>query len=673
MAEYSADRSAAILSGPDDSIFDSIFDWITNALLTSTAAITKFVGNVKADIEDWITSQISNITGTLAGWWSSVLDAVGAARDLAGQAYTAVSSWTSNAYHTVVSAVSSGVSVVKGWIDAGTTAVRGWISTTVGQVQGWISSSWSAASSWIGSHFDAGVRGLTSWFTSAWTDLRGAIGTIVGSVSSTVTAITSQLASGFSWLSTYLQDNVVKPLATITSTIAGAVAHPGELVTKIFDAVAEWLNVDVPGHSPRWTAIFDDIGHWFATWFYQFPKWFFGDFPERVAYGLSQSWNWFTDAMQPIVNSFMDALTGFTQHLGPITPETAHVHYNSMLKVGATAVFGLVGMTVAGELLHPLKNLGLGRVASMIFDVTEYRLITGAFIGALAAAAIGMPMRYYYQKMFRPWLPASAEAFRMRSREYITAQQYSDLLAYYGIPDEWHPSLDKLTETPGGYFALNNVAKNGVFQRDLFERDLHRSGYSDELIALLLDMYQKNAQSGVKPAQLSTVIGRYKAGYIDDNTFAAELGLVGSPQAEIDLFLVHAKLEQATQYANDMLTAYTDGVRSGQLGLDEFRQALLDLGMQPNMVAAKILIEKLRIKPRAAATVTTIATPQYTTEQGKVQVDTIRRQRRAKTPLIDHQQEVAALVQLGMDPSYAEAIAENDDIRVGEAPAAAAA
>lgn len=673
MAEFTPDQTAAILSGPDDSIFDSIFDWITNALLTSTHVLTDFIGNVKAEIEDWITQRISSITSTLSSWWMAVQDAVGVATDWAGKTYGAVTSWISGAYHTIYTAVSSGVTVVHQWIEDGWTAARSWISSAVGQVRGWISTAWTTASSWIAAHFDAGVRTLTSWFTSSWADIRTAIGSIIGSVSSTLAAATAQISSSFSWLSSYLDQHVVGPLETVTSMITDAVQHPGELVVKIFDAIADWLNVDIPGHSPRWTAIFDNIGHWFSTWFFEFPKWFFGDFPQRVAYGLSQSWNWFTDAMQPIVTAFMDALSGFTQHLGPITPETAHVHYNSMLKVGATAVFGLVGMTVAGELLHPLKNLGLGRVAGMIFDLTEYRVITGAFMGALAAAAIGMPMRYFYQKQFRPWLPSARDTSYMRSRGYISAAQYSELQAYYGVPDEWHPMLDLLTQTPVGYFGLNNIAKNGVFVHDIYDRELHRSGYADETIKLLMDMYQKNAMSGAKPAQLSTVIGRYKAGYIGADQFAAELGLVGSPQAEIDIFLVHAKLEQATQYMNDLVTAYTDGVRSGQLSFNEFRQNLLDLGMEPNMVAAKLLIEKLRLKPSAAKTVTAVATPAYTTEQGKVEVDTIRRRRRAKTPLIDHTQEVAALVQLGMAADYAEAIAENDDIRVGETTTTTAA
>jgi hypothetical protein len=658
-------ESGQILSGPDDSIFDDIFDWIANAIRSIIDSVTSYVRSAWSAIQTTVTSWITWSVDTVKSWWQNVLQWVQNAVDWTRSVYSLVSSWISSAYNTVRSAVTSAIGTVQSWISSAWNSAYSWISSHLSSLWSSISGGFSSLWSNVSSRFSQITADISSRLSSFTSSLTSTIGTAVGTITSSIARVMDQISRSFDWFTSWIDTNVVKPLATWWGQFLDRILDFPAWISKLFDAMEAWLTVDVPGHSPRWTAIFDGIGHWFGKWFYDFPKWFFGDFPENVAYGLSESWSWFTRGLQPVVEAFMDALVNYTSKLGPFAPSMGAQHYSSLLSVGATAVFGLVGMTLAGELLHPLKNLGLGNIAAMVFDLTNYKMLTGAFVTALATAAIALPMRYYYQDIFRPWLPDARTAGEMHSRQYIDNEKYHRLLGYYGIPDEWHEYYYQLTETKVGYFALANVAKNGVFDHDIFERDLHRAGYAEETIELLLDMYQKSAQESVRVIQTSTALGRFTLGFTSEDQLAQELRIVGASEQMIPFYVVNAKLEFSTQYTKDLVYAYRDAVRAGNITIEEYRDQLLGLGVQPSKVAAYVFAEQARIKP--SAKLTQIGAPKqiYLTDSGKLQLETIRLRRRKNT--ITRAEELNALLALGVDSEYAGSIADNDDARLLEA------
>jgi hypothetical protein len=301
----------------------------------------------------------------------------------------------------------------------------------------------------------------------------------------------------------------------------------------------------------------------------------------------------------------------------------------------------------------------------MVYDMTNYKLLIGAGMGVIAACSIRIPLTWYFNSILRPNLPSPRDAAMMRSRQYITKDIYRELLGYFGIPDKWHGDLDRLTETRVGYFALAAIARN---DETLFKNDLHRAGYAEEIIPMLLNMYQSMANTNVKGSMSSYPINRFKEGMTTEEQFHAELALLGYTDQEWPRFLAGAKLYFAYDYTSDLISAYRDAVRKGNISLDQYRQALLGIGIVPDKVEAYVLKERARLKPTEKLTPLSPATPTYETDAGKVQLDTLRRQRRKLT--ITRDQEVAGLQALGMPVDYAKALADNDDIRLAEkAPA----
>ncbi len=168
----------------------------------------------------------------------------------------------------------------------------------------------------------------------------------------------------------------------------------------------------------------------------------------------------------------------------------------------------------------------------------------------------------------------------------------------------------------------------------------------------------------VRSGRVGIARTRFREGFTDEKGFIEELKMLRVSDEELELELAAAKLDYATDYLRDLISAYRDAVRKGNLSIDGYRDRLTELGMVPERVAGYMLREVARLKPEELATVIAPPKPYYETDAGKVMIDTIRRRRRKL--LITRDQEIADILATGMPVDQAMAIADNDDVRLAE-------
>lgn len=168
----------------------------------------------------------------------------------------------------------------------------------------------------------------------------------------------------------------------------------------------------------------------------------------------------------------------------------------------------------------------------------------------------------------------------------------------------------------------------------------------------------------VRAGRIGVARTRFKEGFTTEEQFIAELRLLRVSDEELELELAAAGLDYATDYLRDLIYAYRDAVRKGHISMDQYREALLGLGLVPERVEGYILRERARLKPEEPLTALAPPKPYYETDAGKVMVDTIRRNRRKL--LITRDQEIASFLELGVPVTLAEAYADNDDVRLAE-------
>jgi hypothetical protein len=373
---------------------------------------------------------------------------------------------------------------------------------------------------------------------------------------------------------------------------------------------------------------------------------------------------WVWDKVKDVAGFFLDEILKLVGIHSPITPEGGLGTLKCMINVGLAMAGELGLMTLAGNLVHPIHSLGLEHVSAMIYDMTNYKLVIGAGMGVIAACSIRIPLTQYFNSILRPNIPSERDVREMYDRELISFKVYSEYLALRGYADKWHENLAAITETPLRYFGLAAIARSGYYDPDFFNKDLIRGGYAADSRKLLLNMFAQTSSESIKGLMSGIPVKRFKEGLTSESQFQSELTILGYTDQQFPQYLAAARMEYAYDYITDLIAAYRDAVRKGNISIDQYRESLLGLGIVGEKVEAYVLRERARLKPAEKLTPISPVKATYETDAGKVQVDTLRRQRRKGT--IARDQEIAGLQQLGMPVDYARAVADNDDIRLAE-------
>jgi len=573
-------ESALILSGPDDSIFDDIFDWIANAIATIVSTVTDWINRAWAAITSTISSWITWLWDNVIAWFTWLGDLIASVRDY------------------IVSWVSSKVSELWSWI---TTRISG-VITTVGA---WFSEQWSRISQLFASWFSTVSQLFAGWFST---------------VEGWFTSMGSQLEGWFTWLGDFFRDQVIGTMSGWWTQLLDRLLDVGSWIGSLMDGIASWLSVDIPGHSPRWTAIFDGIGDWFKKWLWEFPQWMFGNFPERVAYGLSTSLKWVGEIFNEIFETFMDAVMGIVRQIGPTNPSTVMSSYSAMAKVGLIALGGLAGMTIAGETLNPISHLGLGHISAMIYDMTNYKLITGVFMGVLTFAMLKMPLTYYFNEMFRPLILDYRDFMELMSRDAFRNPQLlqePDLIAsvqqltggngtawearmigFYGYPAQYHGLFRELSHTRLGYFALAGIARTGFWDEAWFVEALARTGYSFTAREALLRMYKEQVKYARQQPVMYQLRQLARDGYYTIDQVKDMLATANEMESVDDIRIMAMALEQEYQTFSTALDISLRAFSRGVIPESECRKNLTDLNVPGDLVDIHLTREKLGLLRR---------------------------------------------------------------------------
>lgn len=656
--------SGQILSGPEDSIYDDIFDWIANAIGSITGAVAGWINSAVSTIKSWVTSVVNSAWSGVSGIFSGLMVLV---KQIWGWAYNinqVIWDLPQRIYSTLSYLISSRIEWVRNWVSSGVSQVMSWVSSQVSQVWEWITTTATNLGSqiwgWlqetgagIGATFASWGEAIKVWWHYYWLDLTAGYQRLGG-----------EMGAGFQWVGEKVEE------------------FPDLLDEHIKQPIMAWWD-DFMDKLP---AMFENI--WLTVWGWLKTAWdnIVHFFSHTLVNGIMSALGWLTDLVRPMIETVLENIMGLLKNIAPISPEGGAGAVSGLANIGLVMGGGLAAMTVAGHLIHPIKTLGLGQVSAMIYDMSNYKLILGAFMGAVATTAIRTPITYYLNSMMRPWLLSPRDFMQLMSRQAFRDPESlqnpelvesvrsitggnglafeNRMIGYQGYPAAYYGFFKELANTPLRYFPLAGIARTGFFERTWFTEALHRSGYSKTAIDALMVMYEKMVDEAVQGTMSGAAVKRFKEGLTTEEQFKGELLLLGYSDQQFPKYLAAAKMDYAYDYTMDLVSAYRDAIRKGNLSFDGYRGALLALGIVPERVEAYVLKERARLKPTEALIPIGPPTPTYETDAGKVKVDTTRRERRKL--LITRDQEIAAFVQLGMEPGYATAVADNDDVRLAE-------
>jgi hypothetical protein len=243
-------------------------------------------------------------------------------------------------------------------------------------------------------------------------------------------------------------------------------------------------------------------------------------------------------------------------------------------------------------------------------------------------------------------LPSVGQGFEMLHRGEITEDQLTKLLKAKDIMPFWRDKLTAISWVLPGRIEARMLAQYGLVDKawliDLLEKDGLAPAYRDVVADMML---VRGARTDIQT--------RYAKKWLDAAGVKREIAALNlSPQIADRLYqwIVTNAAPERTQTERDLTTA--EIVKAVRLGFMEWADGvalIMAQGWDETEADLKLAIGI----PTTAETLT---------DDQKITLDTIRRRRRQR--LISREEEVAALIALGLTPALANAHAANDDLRL---------
>ena len=493
---------------------------------------------VLCDIKDWI---VEKITSLLRWLWDHLIKP-GAELLLSGLV------WIAEKAASLVSGIVEVVATPIRWIVEGISTVAGWIRDAVSRVWDFLCG--------VGSVVANALRSFFEWIWSG------------------IQAIGAKVWEGITWVASHIADAVRAAWKAITSFIERLIGEIAGVFSWIWEGIKSLFRgiVDVFKGIARW--IWDNVlvplGR--ALWA-----------------GVETIFKGFATVLEGIVNGIVAVARAFA----PTTPERGLDASAGIMRIASASVIGLVSMTLVGELCHPLKNLGLGHVAAMLYDMSGYKLIIGAFMGALTFCLIKQPVTYHFQRIFRPILPDKRDIIEARSRGLLPDMDAKILMGYHGFSDDYYYIWEDFAKTPVRYFALRAVATGGFYDYELFEDDMRRTGYPPAVRQMLHRMYQSLAAFEVKGIYAGVALNRYRDGLIDVEQLHEELKMLRTPESLRQIYATAAELMRDAKLRSDVIAEVSRAYRQRKLSLQDAGRYLRELGIEDRRIQAWMLDERL--------------------------------------------------------------------------------
>jgi len=453
---------------------------------------------------------------------------------------------------------------------------------------------------------------IYSTLQSIWHSLYGIGTTVTSAVRLTINVVWSWIQQGASWVYQQITNVVLPyirqhyllllgPVGIILDNVRGLFPQLNTIwnsITSTVSGVFETLSQQVAALPQAIGAAFQSAVSYIrdvleAVW---------NDVLVPFGQGLAEGLQWIASQFEQAFITVWDSFQGILASVAPVTPEKGQDLGFTLLKIAGLSAGGLLAMSAAWDLVHPFKDVIPGELKAMLYDVTNFKMILGALSGALVTAAIAQPAKYSYNALLRPYLPGWGDVMELRSRAFISDDEFLRMMRYHGYDDSWKPWFDELANTPVRYFGLAAVARTGYYDDQFFREELDRSGYSARAKEVMLQMYQQTANEALRGMYSSVAVRRYRAGIIDDGGLNSELQMLGYPEQQRKPIIQGAQLYYDLDTVEDYVDALRYSYRRGKITIDELRAGLAALGIRGDRIQRITGIELARAKEDVGST-----------------------------------------------------------------------
>jgi len=514
-----------------------------------------------------------------------------------------IQSWFDNLWNWISQAAVNAVSVVSNWIWSAVywlrdrvSEVGSWIwsriSPVLGPVADWIrrAASWAWDSLWAFAKDPLGfIKRGTDWLgsmlTQAWNSIVAGVNALGSSVSSWLGAARDYLAGKLTGVYNSLVGAVGGAVNTLGAAFNGAVATVGGWVSAALSGVAKALGEGLQG---------------FLDWFLKgigTVATTVGSFlNERVVAPLASAVGglktWLTNALQGL---FTSVLNFFASPKSPDPQDPVR-----SIAEALTTVFGF-GLSMAlpvmaGELVHPVKQMGFPQLSAMLYDMSGFGRIASALTLELATASYITPLRWGLNTLWRPRIPPTAMADRMLLEGHIGEGDWRTIYAKWGWKegdiDAWRRSM----YTKPNQRTLLTMLEDPEVPEDWIIRKLTELGLErpdvDQLVGYkrrLIEAKRLARFDSEKSKLVTNAKYDFARGYITEEDLRSTLKSLDYTSEEVEYHVRDAREDRERKRKDMLVDNYVEAYVKGMIESDqELRDRLAEIMVDPQLVEVTV-------------------------------------------------------------------------------------
>lgn len=433
------------------------------------------------------------------------------------------------------------------------------------------------------------VKGFVDWLWSQISSfLQGVLNTLYSVAKWIVDNIVSPVVS---WIRTNVWDPLVKFLSDIGKAVVDGISGVLTMVVNAVGAAANWI---VEGIAGAFRGIAEFIVNGLKAVFEGIWNFLSQNVFKPIVDFVSGIFTALTDAIARAASAVFAFVAGYA----PAKPEGALLRGIGALTVGMMGLNVFWTIMLAGELAHPLKQIGLFRLTDVAERVLGATALAGIIASAYFSISLATPIRYEANAFFRPQQYDTQSALRLWQKGIISRETAQQQLRYQGWSEEKIADLfDDYPREPR-HFEIGIMMEGMLPEEGWLLTKLKRSGYDEEDARIMA--------TGLKRRYIKSVLGRltatyrkgYREGFVPREKFEQVLRSMGERADAAAWELAVADMEAKIDETADLITAAKAAYAKDLLTPEELLSELLRLGIPEARARVMIEIESYKKLPR---------------------------------------------------------------------------
>jgi len=309
-----------------------------------------------------------------------------------------------------------------------------------------------------------------------------------------------------------------------------------------------------------------------------------------IGKALEEGLKWLSNAIKTAISGVWEML----KSMAPRSPEGAIESAIGVLGIVGVAGLGIGVMTVLGELVHPLKEMGLGQLSAFIYDIAGYKVIASALVGAFIGATIRIPLGYELNALFRPYIPDPKLADEMYFEGNISEEEWYRIYGYHGWKqhhaEAWFKTMDREPST----YDLIRIADSTEIDEAWADQQLAQSNFRPEERRHLEEAIRRRPVMDEIKMFRSELIRAYASGDLSKGELVGGLAETFHKPAETAILLKLGDLLYRKELIKKLIAIHIAAYHKDQETETELRDNVMGLLKDPDRVNAIVTLERLK-------------------------------------------------------------------------------